>query len=57
MKTFRVNHNDFLANIYLFKVTNRNTGNMCEISSKLTVKIPEQSFSVRLTLNIFQTFF
>ena len=44
MKTFRVNHNDFLANIYLFKVTNRNTGNMFEISSKLTVKTPEQSF-------------
>ena len=29
------------ANIYLFKVNNRNTGKTCKISSKLTIKIPE----------------
>ena len=28
------------ANIYLFKVNNRNTRKRCEIFSKLTVKIP-----------------
>ena len=30
------------ANIYLFKVKNRNTRKRCEISSKLTVKRPER---------------
>ena len=30
------------ANIYLFKVTNRNTRKRCEISSKLTIKTPER---------------
>ena len=30
------------ANIYLFKVNNRNTRNRCEICSKLTIKTPEQ---------------
>ena len=30
------------ANIYLFKVNNRNTTKMCEICSKLTIKTPEQ---------------
>ena len=30
------------ANIYLFKVNNRNTGKRCDIRSKLTIKIPEQ---------------
>ena len=29
------------AGIYLFKVNNGNTGTMCEICSKLTVKKPE----------------
>ena len=29
-------------NIYMFKITNRNTKKRCEIYSKLTVKIPEQ---------------
>ena len=38
------------ANIYLFKVDNRNTRKRCEICSKLTIKIPEW-----LTLNIFHT--
>ena len=30
------------ANIYLFKVNNRNSSKRCEIYSKLTVKIPER---------------
>ena len=30
------------VNTYLFKVNNRNPGNMCEICSKLTIKTPEQ---------------
>ena len=38
----------FLANIYLFKVNNRNTRKMCETCSKLTIKV---------TLNILHTFF
>ena len=31
-----------VAGIYLLKVNNRNTRARCEISSKLTIKIPEQ---------------
>ena len=31
-----------LANIYLFKVTNKNTRKRCEIYSKLTIKTPER---------------
>ena len=31
----------FLANIYLFKVTNKNTRKRCEIFSRLTIKTPE----------------
>ena len=30
------------ANIYLFKVNNRNTRKRCDICSKLTIKTPEQ---------------
>ena len=30
------------ANIYLFKVNNKNTRKRCEISSKLTIKPPER---------------
>ena len=30
------------ANIYLFKVNNRNTRKRCEIGSKLTTKTPER---------------
>ena len=30
------------ANIYLFKVNNRNTRKRCEIWSKLTIKTPER---------------
>ena len=32
----------FPVNIYLFKVTNRNTRKRCEICSKLTIKTPER---------------
>ena len=31
-----------LANVYLFKVTNKNTRKRCEIYSKLTIKTPER---------------
>ena len=34
------------ANIYLFKVNNRNTRRMHEIGSKLTIKTPFSSVSV-----------
>ena len=37
---------DFPANIYLFKVNNRNTRKRCEICSKLTIKTPERSESI-----------
>ena len=30
------------ANVYLFKVNNRNTRKRCEIGSKLTIKISER---------------
>ena len=32
----------FLPNIYLFKVNNRNTRKRCEICLKLTIEIPER---------------
>ena len=32
----------FPANIYLFKVNNKNTRKMCETCSKLTIKTPER---------------
>ena len=32
----------FQANIYLFKVNNRNPGKSCEICSKLTIMTPER---------------
>ena len=38
------NLSPFPANIYLFKVNNRNTGTNCEICSKLTIKAPEQCY-------------
>ena len=34
--------NNFPANIYLFKVNNRNTRKRCDICSTLTIKAPEQ---------------
>ena len=50
------------ANIHLFKFSNRNSRERCEICSKLTIKTPEERHSRRpgvllLTLNIFYTFF
>ena len=49
------------ANIYLFKVNNRNSRKGCEICSKLTIKAPEQrhwrrSIFLLLFLNVFYTF-
>ena len=35
--------NRYPASIYLLKVNNRNTRTRCEICSKLTINIPEQS--------------
>ena len=45
---------DSPANIYLFKVNNRNISKRCEICSKLTI---EHIANLLLTLNIFHTFF
>ena len=49
------------ANIYLFKVNNRNPRKRCEICSQLKRKTPERrrrcSGVLLLTLNIFHTFF
>ena len=47
------------ANIYLFKGNNRNTNKRCEIYSQLTMKTPERShlLSLSLTLNTIQIFF
>ena len=47
---FKINNNnhaavyvdDNPANIYLFKVNNRNARKRCETSSKLTIKTPER---------------
>ena len=36
------NRSSYPVNIYLFKVTNRNTRKKCEIYSKLTIKTPER---------------
>ena len=50
------------ANIYLFKVKNRNTRKRCETCSKLTIK-HQNGFNdivlvfLLLTLNIFHTIF
>ena len=53
------------ANIYLFKVNNRNTRKRCDICSKLTIKTSERRHRRRsdvfnvlmLTLNILDTSF
>ena len=45
------------ASIYLSKVNNENTRTMCEIRSKLIIKIPEQHQSLLLTLNKFYILF
>ena len=39
----------------MLKVNNRNTRTRCEISSKLTIKIPERLVSLLLTMNIYFT--
>ena len=39
---FYIHFRDHPPGIYLFKVNSGNTRKMCEISSKLTIKIPEQ---------------
>ena len=35
-------YDNYTANIYLFKLNNRNTKIRCEIYSKLTIKTPER---------------
>ena len=47
------------ANMYLFKVNNRNTRKKCEICSNLAIKTPDAVVLVffLLTFNIFHTFF
>ena len=52
----------FPANIYLFKINNRNTTKRCKIYLKLIIKTTNNVndvvlVSLLLTLNIFQTFF
>ena len=51
----------YQVNIYLSKVTNKNTGKKCEICSKLTIKTLEEChwrvFIVHTTLNILHTIF
>ena len=52
----------FLSSIYLFKVNNRNTREMCQICSKLTIKKPDDVndlvlMSLLLPLNIFHIIF
>ena len=39
---FSKNKIAFLANIYMFKVSNKNNRKRCEICSKLTIKTPDQ---------------
>ena len=41
-KKLNANCNRFPANIYLFKVNNRNIRKMCEICPKLTIETPER---------------
>ena len=47
--------NTISANIFLFKVNERNTRKRCEIFSKLTIKTPERR--QRRRVKIFHTFF
>ena len=48
----------YLASIYLPKINNGNTRTICKISSKLTIKTPQQHLvSLLLVLNIFHTLF
>ena len=41
-KKFPTKKSKYLAHIYQFKVSNRNTSKRCKICSKLTVKTPER---------------
>ena len=45
------------ANIYLFKVNNKNNRKRCEICSKLTMKTSERLVFLLLTLNVFHNCF
>ena len=45
------------ANIYLFKVSNRNGRKSCEICLKLTIKTPERRELHRSSFVVFQNFF
>ena len=55
------NIDDYPADNYMFKVSNRKTRTKCEICSKLTIKIPDANavvlVSLLLTMNIFHTLF
>ena len=57
MNYAKISKKAFDAGIYLCKVNNRNTGDCCEISSKLTIKTPDNDIigvvleSLLLTLN------
>ena len=51
---------NYPANIYLFKVNNRNTRKMCKICSKLTIKSPEHQILVKVNVSwvvVFVTWF
>ena len=61
MSQFSIYKMEISANIYLFKVNDRNTIKKCEICSKLTIKKTEWRqwrllVFLLLTLKIFQTF-
>ena len=52
--SFIVMHCDPLATKnYLFKVNNRDTGEKCEICSKLKIKTPERILNIFHNFNIF----
>ena len=42
----------FPANIYSFKVSNRNTRRRCKIRSKLTIKTPERRLLIPLNFQL-----
>ena len=44
-----------LANIYLFKFSNRNNRKRCQIRSRLTIKTPEQRHLGNFDMDIFET--
>ena len=58
MDLAKLENTGFLANIYSFKVNNRNTRKICEICLKLTIMTSFWClFVFLLTLDIFHTFF